>query len=303
MSTIWSFGVGNGDMFAIQHDGGDLTIIDSCLTQYRAHEILRKLREVRGNGGVVRLIITHPDEDHIRGIGILFEHFPDMQVFAPYCSRPPVKQDPSVSFLIYQQLVRAGKIQSLFSVSNKPGSTLDAGSIGASLECHWPKPTFDLASIFRSAAECGRDFNNYSPILSYRFANGMSMVWMGDMETSALSRIPEDVFPSEIDILVAPHHGRKSAKVPQELLERMSPQVILIGEASSDHLHYKYPCRTITQNTWKNITIREMGQYLSITGTDRLLSTIEEVYCKATPTGSMLIMSRVKWLPLLFPKK
>jgi hypothetical protein len=52
-----------------------------------------------------------------------------------------------------------------------------------------------------------------------------------------------------VDILFAPHHGRDSGKIPEPLLEKLNPKIIVIGEAPSEHLNYYDGYNTITQNT------------------------------------------------------
>ena len=42
----------------------------------------------------------------------------------------------------------------------------------------------------------------------------------------------------EIDILFAPHHGRDSGKVPNDVLKKLNPSVIVIGEAPAENLNY-----------------------------------------------------------------
>ena len=51
-----------------------------------------------------------------------------------------------------------------------------------------------------------------------------------------------------VDILFAPHHGRESGRVPDSMLEAMSPRLIVIGEAPSQYIHYYPDYDTITQN-------------------------------------------------------
>ena len=61
---------------------------------------------------------------------------------------------------------------------------------------------------------------------------------MGDIETEFLEKVKDDINFAPIDILFAPHHGRKSGKVPNDILEVLAPKVIVIGEAPSKNLNY-----------------------------------------------------------------
>ena len=35
------------------------------------------------------------------------------------------------------------------------------------------------------------------------------------------------------DIIFAPHHGRESGKIPKYILDKISPKIIVLGEAPS----------------------------------------------------------------------
>jgi hypothetical protein len=72
---------------------------------------------------------------------------------------------------------------------------------------------------------------------------------MGDLETDFMEAIEADLELPSVHILFAPHHGRDSGRIPASMLEKMSPQIIVVGEAPSEHLHYYPGYNTITQNT------------------------------------------------------
>ena len=77
---------------------------------------------------------------------------------------------------------------------------------------------------------------------------------MGDLETEFMADIESNIKMPDIDILFAPHHGRGSGKIPESWLKEISPQVIIIGEAPSEHLNYYQGYNTITQNSAGDIT-------------------------------------------------
>ena len=72
---------------------------------------------------------------------------------------------------------------------------------------------------------------------------------MGDLEKEFLEKIKNDLELSSVDVVFAPHHGRKTGKIPYDLLEDLSPKVIIIGESASKHLDYYDDYNTITQNS------------------------------------------------------
>lgn len=74
MSIIKSFSVGNGDMFYINHNSDNFTIIDCCYnTKKNKEKNFNEIKEKSFNKGITRFISTHPDEDHIRGLKYLTE--------------------------------------------------------------------------------------------------------------------------------------------------------------------------------------------------------------------------------------
>ena len=98
------------------------------------------------------------------------------------------------------------------------------------------------------AAE-GQSPNNISPIIRYSLQNGVTALWMGDLETDFMEAIENDVQLPEVDILFVPHHGRDSGRVPKTMLDTLNPRIIIIGEAPSAHLNYYQGYNTITQNS------------------------------------------------------
>ena len=68
MSTVYSYAVGNGDMFSIRHNADSFTIFDCCLSQDNNEEILETFKFQARGKGISRFISTHLDQDHISGL-------------------------------------------------------------------------------------------------------------------------------------------------------------------------------------------------------------------------------------------
>lgn len=102
MSTIKSFSVGNGDMFYIKHNSSNFTVIDCCLDDDCADEIINEIKRESNGKDICRFISTHPDEDHIRGLETLNEKW---EILNFYCVENKAnKDDKSDSFKKYCEL-------------------------------------------------------------------------------------------------------------------------------------------------------------------------------------------------------
>ena len=74
-------------------------------------------------------------------------------------------------------------------------------------------------------------------------------MWMGDLETAFMEKIKAAITPEASHVLFAPHHGRKSGRVPNDWLKKINPTIIVVGEAPSSELTYYDGWDTITQNS------------------------------------------------------
>ena len=82
MSIIKSLSVGNGDMFYIKHGNDNFTIIDCCMCDDAEAAIVKELKRESAGKNIIRLISTHPDDDHIRGLKFLHQQ---MNLMNFYC--------------------------------------------------------------------------------------------------------------------------------------------------------------------------------------------------------------------------
>ena len=94
----------------------------------------------------------------------------------------------------------------------------------------------------------------FPPIITYSLNDGAEVAWMGDLESNFQENVKDTIALPSVDILFAPHHGRDSGKVVQKWLNEMSPKLIIIGEAPSQHLCYYPGYNCITQNSAGAIT-------------------------------------------------
>jgi hypothetical protein len=85
-------------------------------------------------------------------------------------------------------------------------------------------------------------------------------MWIGDLETQFMDDIYNDITLPQTTVVFAPHHGRKSGKLPDKWLEKLRPKIIVLGEAESRLLHYYGGYSTITQTKAGDITFLPDGK-------------------------------------------
>ena len=242
-----------GDMFYIKHASSNFTIIDCCMTEENQDEISKEIVEQKKGKDITRFISTHPDEDHICGLEYLDDK---INILNFYCvENEATKPDPSKSFVHYCKLrddqekhyyVYKGCKRKWMNDNDKN----DGKNYGSSgINFLWPDTSDENFKKAQGLAKEGTAYNNLSPIFTYQLKGNITVMWMGDIEQNFLEKIKDQVEWPKVDILFAPHHGRESGKVSNDILKKLDPHIIIIGEAPSEHLNYYQGYNTITQNS------------------------------------------------------
>lgn len=248
MSIIKSFSVGDGDMFYINHGTDNFTVVDCCLETWNEAPILKEITEKAANKEINRFISTHPDDDHLRGLATLARHY-SMTNF--YCTKnDAIKDDPTPDFEAYCAFRDGSKACYLQKGCRRRWlNESGEGRGGSGLEILWPDVDKEHYKNALAQAKKGQSPNNTSVILSYTLRGGGSALWMGDLEKDFIEQIADEVDWPSVSILFAPHHGRDSGKIPERVLDIMTPKIVVIGEAPSEHLNYYSKWNTLTQNS------------------------------------------------------
>lgn len=265
MSVIKSFSVGNGDMFYIKHGSSNFTMIDCCLSDDNREDIVRELKDEKVSKDITRFISTHPDEDHIQQLDYLDD---ELGIVNFYCVKnAAIKSVQTPGFKRYKKLrdsdksffLSKGCARKWMNQAGEGDSGVDYGSAG--INVLWPNPSDPDYKAELSNAENGDAFNNISTILTYSLEDGVTAVWMGDLEKDFMDQIVDRVDLPKTTLLFAPHHGRKSGRVPAEWIEAMDPDVIIMGEANANDSDYAaYPSHNkIRQNSAWDITFDCVG--------------------------------------------
>lgn len=264
MSIIKSFSVGNGDMFYINHNSDNFTTIDCCYSDDNNKNLnFDEIKNLANKKEITRFISTHPDEDHIKGI---VDFCNTVGIINFYCvENEAIKSEETESFKKYCELRNSDKA---YYVSNgcqrKWMNISDAERDCAGINFLWPDTSNDDFKDALSKVKEGKEYNNISPVFTYSLENNVKIMWMGDLEHDFLEKIKEDIDWPEIDILFAPHHGRASGKVSSDVLKKLKPHIIVIGEAPSENINYYSGYNTITQNSAGNIIFDCLDDYVHV---------------------------------------
>jgi len=253
MSIIKSFAVGYGDMFYIDHNSDNFTIIDCDLNSQNADGIIDELRKVHAKNGISRFICTHPDDDHFGGIHLLDDALPIANFYV--VENQAIKENESESFTRYCELRDGDRHFYIYkNCSRKWMNQTDDVRHSSGIHVLWPQLDNAFFKEALKACNAGESYNNTSAVIRYKLDGGASALWLGDLETSFMESIEDSIELTKTTIVFAAHHGRQSGKIPNSWLEKLDPQIIVIGEAPSRHLHYYSGYRVITQNLAGDIT-------------------------------------------------
>jgi beta-lactamase superfamily II metal-dependent hydrolase len=254
MSEVKSYAVGSGDMFYIRHNSDSFTIIDCDLTDDNAATIIADLNIARAGKGIQRFICTHPDEDHFGGIHLLDDAIPIANFYV--VKNQAIKDIDTESFIRYCALRDGDKAFYIFKGCRRKWlNESDEQRSGAGIQILWPdmvNPHFQEALAECDAGNC---YNNTSAAIRYSLQDGASFLWLGDLETEFMESISDAIELTKTTVVFASHHGRDSGKIPNTWLEKLDPQIIVIGEAPSRHLNYYTGYSTVTQNMAQDITM------------------------------------------------
>jgi len=257
MVKIKSFSVGNGDMFYIDHSSDNFTIIDCNLPTFNAtrkKNYIDELKALSQRNGITRFISTHGDQDHIHGLKEIDEAINIVNFYT--VKNEATKDDPTTDFNHYCKL-RDDTSKAFYLERNIIRKWMNEGNDergSAGLRIQWPILTNEYFLDEQENAKNGLTPNNLSPIITYHLENGATFAWMGDLETEFMDNVvAEKITLPEVDVLFAPHHGRKTGTVPDVWLNLLNPKIIVLGEAPVEHLA-EYPgYNLIKQNYTGNI--------------------------------------------------
>ncbi len=269
MPKIHFLNVNQGDCTILEHNSNRITVFDisagnierkrSAAASYKA---LRSITPAKGNfrmcqhptnpldylsdmkvNEIWRFTLSHPDMDHLDGFNSLLDEFQvlhfwdsgarkDKPDFSTYGGYKEEDWDRYVKVISDKESgtksisVQAGD---RFKYANRDDTP---NGIGDAL--------YILAPDQERINEGNRtqDFNDASYVVLYKSAIGKVLL-TGDAHDATWEYIKEhyEADVSNVALLIAPHHGRKSGR-SYEFLDYVNPKLTLFGCAPSDNLAY-----------------------------------------------------------------
>lgn len=287
MERVHFLNVKQGDCIWIEHSSGRHTVIDICNGNadneeeliedrkniYDRDDTVIESSDTSGNynqkahptnpieyflrngmKNIFRFILTHPDMDHMDGIERLFRKFDVVNFWDTDNNKT------NASFNVgykkedwyFYQLIRQGgediNVLQLLAAAKGEYYTNDRIEILS--------PTAELIEI----AKRKDNYNTSSYVLLFTALNGKKVVLAGDSDEIAWDSIMTQYSDklTNIDLLIAPHHGRKTGGC-LKYLNVLNPKLTLFGNAESENLAYaswnNRELKYITNNQAANIVV------------------------------------------------
>ena len=272
MPTIHFLNVKEGDCSVIEHSSGRVSVIDvsnakpsdtdeSKLEMSLASVMTRGVQgnfnqkaypvnpvaymEERSIGSVFRFILTHPDMDHMDGIKAFFDRFNPgnfwdtnnkKEMDNSSWSTSPYNRSDWDFYKLLRDTKPSSNPQWRTNLSGANGQYWNRGEDGnaGGDGLNILAPTQKLVDD----ANKKDDYNDCSYVLLYRTDN-KRIIFGGDSHDDTWEHIlnnwGKDV--RDIDLLIAPHHGRDSGR-SYDFLDVLRPTLTFFGNARSQHLAY-----------------------------------------------------------------
>ena len=261
MSVIHFLNVKEGDCIWIKHNSEHNTIIDVSNAKTINKITESKMENLRGNYNrkeypvnpieylssynetdIFRFILTHPDMDHMDGIKALFD---ELHVTNFWDTENEKIMDDDSDWGHFNK-EDWDFYQSIRNSDNNPKTlTLYAGAKGKYYNSdengtNGGDGLSVLAPTKQLVKEANEteDYNDCSYVILYRTGN-KKIIFAGDSAKKTWDYILENHRKEveNVDLLIAPHHGRKTGG-NDEYLDVLKPKLTLFGNAKSEYLDY-----------------------------------------------------------------
>ena len=311
MPKIHFLNVNQGDCIILEHLSGRKTVFDisagnierknALVAALLKHEMAPAKGNFRmcqhptnpldylnnmGAKEIWRFILSHPDMDHLDGFNALLDEFDILHFWhsgakktkPDFSTHGPFKEE---DWDRYAKAI-AGDEPGTQCIHVQAGSTFKyangddtQGGVGDAL--YILAPNQGLVDEGNKK----QDFNDASYVVLYRSAIGKVLL-AGDAHDATWDYVKQhyEKDASNVDLLIAPHHGRKSGR-SYEFLDFVKPKLTLFGCAPSEHLAYD----AWNYRKLKHITNNQCGSIVA-EGTNAMEIYVENEVFAAKSAGS-----------------
>lgn len=302
MATIHFLNVDEGDCSIIQHEDDKVTMIDVCCAHQ--HAIVEKaftgnvLQPIRGNfrqkdnpenplsylqmlgvKSIFRYIQTHPDMDHMDGLNSISRNFKIYNFWDTANTKElefskPCKYNEE-DWNCYQKLRKSKdnpKALVLYSGQKNRYYASDDKGLKTDDYLEILSPTKDLIR----AANQAKEWNDSSYVILYNI-QGRKILFCGDAGDSTFEHLLKNYRTkiSNIDVLIAPHHGRRAQINDYSFLTVMKPKLTLFGNAGNGYLAYEKYRPHLINNDCGNILLEINNGRIYVYVSNKIYATKE----------------------------
>ncbi|WP_041584971.1 ComEC/Rec2 family competence protein [Syntrophus aciditrophicus] len=271
MPVVHFLNVKEGDCSIIEHTSGHISVIDVCNARKETPEskivesiVKNIMTKAAGSGNlnqkaypvnpisymkersltsVFRFVATHPDMDHIDGIKDFFEEFNPTNFY-------DIENEKEIEFndkspYLEEDWKFYKNLRDTDPDTDPRRLTLFSGDSGIYRTKNWDgNPPGDAFYVLAPTSEMVReakeleDYNDCSYVILYRSPGG-KILFGGDSHDGTWEHLLKNHENSikNVDLLIAPHHGRKSDR-DYSFLDVVNPKMTFFGNARSEHLAY-----------------------------------------------------------------
>ncbi|HEU4501628.1 MAG TPA: DNA internalization-related competence protein ComEC/Rec2 [Nitrospira sp.] len=227
--------VSQGDSAVLELPDGEVVLIDGGASYERfdmGRSVVAPYLWNRGIRTIDYVIATHPQLDHVGGLTYVLGHFNVRHVWGSGDARQE---------LFYQRLTAALAQEGLTEHLVRAGQ--DTATLGdCALKVLNPfSPAMQSPASSRRLE--GHRLNNRS-VVTQLTCGTHKMIFAGDVEHEALSRMSQDGQSERVDVVKVPHHGAGSSLQPK-WLDRINPAYAVISVGR--HNSYGHPADAVLQ--------------------------------------------------------
>jgi len=246
MLKIHFINVGKGNCTVIDFPSGNLTVIDTDNSRNRDENDLTDpvdfiKKKFPNKKRIFRLIITHPDMDHLSGMEEIDDNF-DIANFWDTENDKKVSNEDLDNAPYYDK--EDWKTYQKFRKSESEPKCLSLyrNSTGD----YWNEDGIKILSPSKSLVEKANDsgeYNHLSYVLSINY-NGYKILLGGDATVAAWNNIYANVDTKDLkaDLFLAPHHGSKH-NVNKDVFKAIDPDYVVVSVIRKVDYDYDYYSR------------------------------------------------------------